>query len=619
MKHLFFILLSCTFTLSFGQEKELNTKITGVTVYLNGAHIIRTGTFTIPAGKNTLIIKNLSPYINENSIQVNATGDFTIVSVNHRVNYLEELIQPEELYALNKKIESLQHQIDLENTKLEVNKDMLDMLNKNKKLGDESSGTDINQLRSAMSYYEEQLSRIRKNDLEVQQKIKDLTKEKEKYQNQLSKPYSEKEKPTGEIVIRVEADQSSNGEFSVSYVTDKAGWFPRYDIRATNVSSPVILSYKARVYQNTGVDWNNVKLVLSNTNPSQSGVAPELETWQLNFARYTTVRNQAGVRQIREVRGRVTNSEDGSPLPGVNVFIEGTSLGTISDGEGYYSLAVPSSGQRLVFSYVGMTQQTLPINSAVMNVNMTPDIMELQEVVVTKRALQGRVAGVAMDRNAESRPKAVQPVQTVMVENQTSVNFEIEKPYTVKSQDESLNVDIHRYEIPAMYEYFAVPKLDKDAFLIARITGWDQYHLLEGEANLYFENTYIGKTILDVNILSDTLDLSLGRDKNVTISRERVDEYMKKRFLGANREETRGLRIQVRNNKSQPIHMILRDQVPVSVRSEITVDVPEISGASWNKDTGQLQWTFDLPPREQKELVFRYEVKYPKNEKVILE
>ncbi len=103
------------------------------------------------------------------------------------------------------------------------------------------------------------------------------------------------------------------------------------------------------------------------------------------------------------------------------------------------------------------------------------------------------------------------------------------------------------------------------------------------------------------------------------ISREGVDEYVKKRFLGNNKVESRGFKIQVRNNKSQPIHLILHDQVPVSVRSEITVDIDELSGADHNQETGILQWTLDMKPREQKELTFGYEVKYPKSEKVILE
>jgi hypothetical protein len=450
-------------------------------------------------------------------------------------------------------------------------------------------------------------------------RIDELEKEKLKYQNQLENPFDRNSKPTGEIVITVDAEQNTSAEFAVSYLTDKAGWFPKYDIRASNIDNPVILDYKARVYQNTGIDWKNVKLILSNTNPAQSGIAPVLAPWQLNYARYTVAVDPYQLRdQIREVRGRVMDSETGSPLPGVNVLVEGSTVGTTTDGNGHYSLAVPSRAQRLIYSFVGMVTQRLPISQTVLNVNMEPDVTSLSEVVVTGNA-RGRAKRSSAERPLASESDLVQPVETVMMENQTSVNFAIEQPYTVRSQEESLMVDIRKYEITAIYKYFAVPKLDQDAFLIASIVDWDQYGLLEGEANLYFEGTYIGKTILDVRILSDTLDLSLGRDKNVIIERERVDEFTEKRFIGNNKVDTRGIRIRVRNNKSQPVELTLKDQIPVSVRSDISVDVTEKSGADLDENSGILQWKLNLQPQQQKEFIFRYEVKYPRNEKVILE
>jgi len=618
MKNTIFLILYFVHALAYGQEKELITKISEVTVYLNGAQVNREGSLNLSPGKHALILKGLSPYIDENSIQVKAKGDFTILSVNHRLNYLEAMYS-EDQDKINLKIQELDKQINLEKARLEVNKEKVDLLNKNKTLGSEASGSDINRLKEAMVYFEEQLTRIKNNDLDIQWKIAELEKEKMKYQNQLEKPMEKGSKPTGEIVISIDSEQNTNAEFTISYLTSKAGWFPKYDVRASDIDSPVILDYKARVYQNTGIDWLNVKLVLSNTNPSQSGIAPELDPWQLNYAEYTVTVDPYQFRdQIREVRGRVVDSETGSPLPGVNVIVEGSTVGTNTDGTGYYSLAVPSRGQRLIYSFVGMVTQRLPINQSVINVNMEPDVTSLSEVVVAGYA-PGRAKRLSVERQLEPESDLVQPVVTVMMENQTSVSFVIEKPYTVKSQDESLMVDIRKYETPAIYKYFAVPKIDPDAFLIASIVDWDQYGLLEGEANLYFEGTYIGKTILDVRVLSDTLDLSLGRDKNVIIERERVDEYTKKRFIGNNKVDTRGIRIRVRNNKSQPVELLLKDQIPVSVRSEITVDIPETSGADLDKDTGIMEWNLNLQPQQQTELIFRYEVKYPKNEKVILE
>src|SRR5690554_3651924 len=119
------------------------------------------------------------------------------------------------------------------------------------------------------------------------------------------------------------------------------------------------------------------------------------------------------------------------------------------------------------------------------------------------------------------------------------------------------------YDLPAFYQYYCVPKIDKDAFLIANIVDWEKYNLLEGEANVFFEDTYVGKTLMDVRYASDTLEISLGRDKKVSVNREKIKDYTAKQFIGNKKEETRAWKTTVKNNKNQAINMIILDQVPV--------------------------------------------------------
>jgi uncharacterized protein (TIGR02231 family) len=240
-------------------------------------------------------------------------------------------------------------------------------------------------------------------------------------------------------------------------------------------------------------------------------------------------------------------------------------------------------------------------------------------VVVTGYAaesvLQGRMAGVSTSR----MPAKAKSITTTTVENQTTVEFAVEKPYSIPSNGEKLTVDLSQYYIETIYEYHAVPKLDKDAFLIARIINWDQYNLLEGEANLYFEDGFVGRSILDARALTDTLDISLGRDKNIVIGRTKVDTFSKRRFAGANTIETRQFEILVRNKKSQAIKLTLFDQVPVSAIGEITVTPTELSGGKLNEQSGEVKWELNLAGQQQQKLILGYEVKYPRKEKVVLE
>jgi prefoldin subunit 5 len=612
------------------KETELKTTIGEVTVFLQGAQITRTGKVDIANGKSALVLKGLSPHIDEKSIQVKgvsegAAGEFTILSVNHRYNYLGEQTKNAKIDSLNQVLDALNRQIANSQARLEVLSEKQSLLNANKKLGGEATGTNLTQLKLAIEFYDRELTAIKAEWLTTQAALEKMDADKLKLQKQLGEVLGKDMLPTGEIEVRVEAPAKTRGEFVVTYLVANAGWYPKYDIRVESVDQPLSLKYKADVYQNTGVDWKDVKLKFSNGNPNQSGVAPELQTWYLNYARNTSYNRQTyGVASgsIRSVSGVVTDQEVGDGLPGVNVQVQGTTIGTITDVDGRYSLTLPNNATVLEFSFVGMVTQQVAIGSSSINVSMQADVSQLNEVVVTgygiERSLAGRVAGVATSAVTRGPSKA-KSISTTTVENQTTVEFAVEKPYSIPSNGEKLTVDLSQYDIETIYEYHAVPKLDKDAFLIARIINWDQYNLLEGEANLYFEDGFVGRSILDARALTDTLDISLGRDKNIVIGRTKVDTFSKRRFAGTNTIETRQFEILVRNKKSQAIKLTLFDQVPVSAIGEITVTPTELSGGKHNEQTGEVKWELNLAGQQQQKLTLGYEVKYPRREKVVLE
>jgi uncharacterized protein (TIGR02231 family) len=251
-----------------------------------------------------------------------------------------------------------------------------------------------------------------------------------------------------------------------------------------------------------------------------------------------------------------------------------------------------------------------------MNVALQPDTQQLSEVVVSGYALQGKAAGVQVK---PKREKAMVPAVATQEVKQTSVSFRIDIPYSIPTDGKQYAVDMQAHDIPAYYQYSCVPKLDADAFLTAKITGWEEYNLLAGEANLFFEGTYLGKSLLDVSQTTDTLTLSLGRDKNITVTRAKVEAFTSKQFIGANRRETKAWEITVRNKKAQPVNVVVYDQFPVSTQSEISIDRQETSGATVDEQTGRLTWQFTLSPAQTRKLNTGYTVKYPKNERLVLE
>ncbi|MBU2526569.1 MAG: mucoidy inhibitor MuiA family protein [Bacteroidetes bacterium] len=595
------------------KEKSLQTAITNVTVFLSGAQVSESGKTTLAPGYTELIITGLSPYLNTNSLQVKGLGNFTVLSVNPRKNYLAKTKQDEKIDSLENVLEKLNDKMTADRSRLEVLSEKQSVLHQNKDMS-RNANISLTQLKSAIEFFDAELTKIKTEEVSLRKKAAADQKQKTDLENQLNALQSKSKEPVSEVVVRVQSDSTVAANFELTYLVSNAGWYPKYDIRLENIQQPLSLLYKAEVYQNTGVDWDRVKLVFSNGNPNKSSVSPDLEPWKLNYARNTIYKRNRGNGIVSGmVSGRVY--DENGPLPGANVIVVGTNIGTQTDYDGYYSLTLPNGATALSISYVGFESRQVPISGDEVNVKLQESSMQLDEVVVTgygaSRKLEGRASGVQIEK--------ANTLITEFTETQTTVEIAVEQPYSIKSGGDKRMVDLRDYTINAEYNYIAIPKLDKDAFLMARITDWGQYNLLEGEANLYFEKGFVGRTILDANALSDTLEISLGRDQNIVIARNKEEEFSKKRTLGSNKIESRGYKITVRNKKASAINLTIFDQIPVSVVSDISVTPGNLNDAQFDSQTGALKWIFTLPAQAQKEILFDYEVKYPKREKLILD
>ena len=250
---------------------------------------------------------------------------------------------------------------------------------------------------------------------------------------------------------------------------------------------------------------------------------------------------------------------------------------------------------------------------------------QLQEVVVAgygskrkgiQNQLQGRVAGVQIGNEAQPIMMAESSVSnyTTVSENQLNISFDIDIPYDILSNGKVHSVSLKEIKLPASYKYYSVPKAEKDAFLLAQIADYSKYNLLRGEANIIFEGMYVGKTFIEPSQTSDTLSLSMGRDKKVTIKREKVVDQSGTKFLSSKKEQTFTFDITVRNNKKEAIEMLLKDQYPLSSDKDIEIELLQSDHAKINPDSGILTWQLQMKPNETKKIRISYKVRYPKDQ-----
>lgn len=129
----------------------------------------------------------------------------------------------------------------------------------------------------------------------------------------------------------------------------------------------------------------------------------------------------------------------------------------------------------------------------------------------------------------------------------------------------------------------------------------------------------MGKSLLDTHNAGDTLEISLGNDKGIVVERKKQKEFTSRQSLGGNKTDYRAYEIIVRNNKQQAVNITVQDQFPVSTDKAISVENKKYDGAELEEKTQILTWKLALAPKEEKKLGFRYSVKYPKGQVLILD
>lgn len=536
MKRFYIFILMLVQIQAFADDKKnLKAEIKQVTVFLNKAQVTSLLQTSLEEGTNELVVDGLPAGIDKQSIQVSGKGNFVIMSVKHDLNFIDPQKKSIEMISLEDSVRFYRVQARKAKSLNEVLLKEEKMILANQAIKGEKQTITADQLEDVADFYRERLEDIRFTLIDNEDKLKELNEKATRFQQQLDDLFNERNKHTSKISITVSAKSAGNVQLEILYVVDDAGWSPLYDIRAKDTKSPVQVNYKAHVYQNTGLDWNNVRIKLSTANPTLGLNKPELNPWYLNF-----------------------------------------------------------------YEYVPEPPAAMEYNQEEKEIEADTVVVAFEDVVITSK---------------NSFYTLSQPISdfTEVVENTVSVEFDIALPYTILSGNNPQLVDIQSHEVKADYEYFSIPKLDQDAFLVAHVTDWENLSLLSGNANIFFEGTFVGESHIDAQNTSDTLSLSLGRDSKVVVKRNKLKEFTRKNFIGLNKKEEHAFEIEVRNTKKESISILIEDQIPVSQNNQIEVEPIDVGGATFDKVSGKLQWKLNIGAGESKKVLFKYSLKYPKN------
>jgi len=557
-----FLCVLLTVSAYANDEKIVESKISKVTVYSQGAQVYRSANYAVSSGVTQVIIEGISPRIDAKSLQVKATGNAIILDTKYTVFYPQPETKPLEGLPLKirQRIVRLEDSIEVISYELQTYQDEIDVLVATKNIlqnngamrGQGKVNDSIPLLKNAIEYYTEKMMQINKelqslnrykaNIVKKRNGMNERLKDLRNYQQNANLDNKPKG-PIHRIVVTVKADTYVKGSLDVSYLVGNAGWTPSYDLRSDITDNNVNLNYKAQVYQNTGVDWNEIPLTISTNNPYQNKTKPELHPWYVDF--YAMNRPQ----------GNYGGSRDEMDKDRPRMLKKAETMG--------FTTANAQS----------------------------PQVMEDAEYAYNF---------------------------TQMIDHVISAEFKIDLPYTIKSNNEQHMVLVKNVDLDANYRYYTVPKYDKSAYLVAELTKLDELQLVPAKANIYFDGTYMGETYLDPSSMEDTMHLSLGKDPNIIVKRTLLERESKEKVVGTKMVKSYAYSIEVKNLKSKSIELIVQDQIPVTTNPEIEIEATELSKGVLNERKGIIEWKISLKPKANKDLQFTYEVKYDKDQNVVL-
>jgi len=529
-------------------EQSFKVPVQSVIVYLEGAQITQNKQVSLKPGRNLITFTGISAKLLSKSVQATVTGDVAIYAVSDKINYLSNQDESPRVKQLRDSLQLLNNESAQTAYEREAYDTEKKLLIQNEMMGGKDKGVTTAELKLAADFYRTRVKEINTELFKLDKKNEQLNKTTQHLNQQLAELNATRTSPSAEISILLSCNAPTTTMLEIKYMVNNAGWAPSYDLIAEDINKPIELKYRAKVFNNTDVDWNDVKLKISSADPTQSASKPQLNPWYVNF-------NSGNNYQQQEQSN-------------------------------FYSNNAPAAPPAPVYS----------------------------------NTLKNDMEGSDQYREYDKKGKKNNEVMYEQIQvSELSAEFDIKNPYSIPSDSKPYIIEVTSYNLPATYKYYSVPKIDRDAFMLARITGWEDLDLVEGPANVYFGGTYVGQSYIYTRSVDDTLDLSLGRDNKILVTRTKQKDFSNDKMIGNNRKVTYAYEMVVKNNRKAPVTINLEDQLPVSQNNDITVDAIELSKAQQDVLSGKLSWTYTIQPGEQQKVLLTYSVKYPRNKAISLQ
>jgi uncharacterized protein (TIGR02231 family) len=552
------MILGLALTIQFtanAAEKSYKSKVEKATVYLQGAQLYQSVEAYIPQGSSDIIIDGVSPYLDQQSLQASGKGAFTIIDVRFNIKYPDEtpVADAPKTNKYLKQINNLTDSIEEINFSLSGLNDKKIQFETEKNLILNNKMIKGEFKRDSLAMFKDAMEYLRVKLSNINAELLKIRRD----ENKMNKAKSTLEERLAAI------EEMTN------------------QVQNQNIVTPKLPIYQAIV--NVFADVATQGKISINYFVANASWTPDYELRASNTTNQINLVHKANVQQ--------------------NTAVDWNDIKlTLSTGNPMLNNNKPE----LTSFYVNFYQPYTSINEL-------KALKKPSMAVTSREALDKDEIPMSSTTYFSAMPDAKKAEDfTEVIENRIKIDYSIDIKCNIASDAKNHQVTILKKDINAAYEYYAAPKLDKDAFLIAKVTNWEELNLLPGSARIYFDGAYIGKTFINVNNNNDTLALNLGRDNTISIVRKKVKEKSKNLITSNDKVITQTYSITLRNTKLTNITIDIEDMLPLSSAKEIVVKPIDLDGARLQEETGRLTWSIKLKTHDTKVLNYGYEIKFPK-------
>ncbi|HBF87300.1 MAG TPA: hypothetical protein DDX39_01570 [Bacteroidales bacterium] len=551
--NLLLISLLIPFTGIANNEKKVESNVKNVTVFLNSAQVTRTANVNIEAGVNDLIFEGVSPYLNTKSIQARGTGKYIILDVQYRIKYPE----PQATIVSTLPQQILRGIKLLEDSLSDLSFDIENIYNKKEVLNLEKNVLLQN--------------KFMQGNVDTIPELKDAMEYLRKQLNDINLELNKLNRQNYNLTKLQSRQQERLNELKAynSHINPPKQESPKYQIVVT----------------------------VSSDYPAQGKITLEYMVNNAGWSPEYDIRAEGTDKPINLVYKANVYQNSGEDWDNVNL-----KLSTITPNLSNNKPILPI--QYLSYYYNNVVELCSKNRESKKDMN--------EAVAYGGASMQDEDIQLDYSKIPASNSAQYTQVQQTM----TNVEFDIKLAYSIPSDGQYHKVAIQNYELKTEYYHYLVPRIDKQAYLIARIADWGNLDLLTANANIYFEGTYVGETTINPSIMQDTLELSLGKDRGIIVERKKNLDEQRNVLIGSNVIKSISYEIIIKNNKLFASNLIIEDQLPISQQTDIKIQTIELSNAKHNETTGMLKWNLKLNSKESKTIKFSYEIEHNKDKQL---